>query len=87
VFVAEGAYVFITGRHETELTAAVTGIGKSITAIRADVFDSNDLDRMFLQIKNEKGTLDIVFANAGIAKYAQKVRSARSFISRFSMST
>src|SRR5437899_5391159 len=69
-FVGEGAYVFITGRREPELAAAVTEIGRNITGIRADVSNSSDLDRLFSQIKNEKGKLDIVFANAGIAKYA-----------------
>jgi NAD(P)-dependent dehydrogenase (short-subunit alcohol dehydrogenase family) len=69
-FVGEGAYVFITGRREPELAAAVTEIGRNITGIRADVSNSADLDRLFSQIKNEKGKLDIVFANAGIAKYA-----------------
>ena len=68
-FVTEGAYVFITGRRETELAAAVKEIGKNITGIRADVSNSGDLDQLFSQIKNEKGKLDIVFANAGIAKY------------------
>jgi len=69
-FVGEGAYVFITGRRERELAAAVNEIGRNISSIRADVSNSGDLDRLFSQIKNEKGKLDIVFANAGIAKYA-----------------
>src|SRR5262249_4260086 len=69
-FVGEGAYVFITGRRERELAAAVDEIGRNIRGIRADVSNSADLDRLFSQIKNEKGKLDIVFANAGVAKYA-----------------
>jgi NAD(P)-dependent dehydrogenase (short-subunit alcohol dehydrogenase family) len=69
-FVGEGAYVLITGRRERELTAAVREIGRNISGIRADVSNSADLDRLFSQIKNEKGKLDIVFANAGVAKYA-----------------
>ena len=64
-FVGEGAYVFITGRRERELAAAVNEIGRNISSIRADVSNSGDLDRLFSQIKNEKGKLDIVFANAG----------------------
>jgi NAD(P)-dependent dehydrogenase (short-subunit alcohol dehydrogenase family) len=69
-FVAEGAYVFITGRREAELAAAVKEIGRDVNGIRADVSNSDDLDQLFSRIKNEKGKLDIVFANAGVAKYA-----------------
>ena len=69
-FVGEGAYVFVTGRREKELAAAVKEIGRNATGIRADVSNSQDLDRLFSQIKNEKRKLDIVFANAGAAKYA-----------------
>jgi NAD(P)-dependent dehydrogenase (short-subunit alcohol dehydrogenase family) len=69
-FVKEGAYVFITGRRDSELTAATTEIGRNVTGTRADVSNLGDLDRLFAQIKREKGKLDIVFANAGTAKYA-----------------
>jgi len=69
-FVSEGAYVFITGRREPQLAAAVKEIGRNITAVRGDVSNLDDLDRLFAQIKREKGRLDIVFANAGVAKYA-----------------
>src|SRR5438128_3708257 len=69
-FVGEGAYVFVAGRREKELATAVKEIGRNVTGIRADVSNSQDLDRLFSQIKNEKGKLDIVFANAGAAKYA-----------------
>jgi NAD(P)-dependent dehydrogenase (short-subunit alcohol dehydrogenase family) len=69
-FVNEGAYVFITGRRDAELAAAVKEIGRSVSAVRGDVSKLDDLDRLFTQIKREKGRLDIVFANAGVAKYA-----------------
>ena len=69
-FVAEGAYVFITGRRAPELAAAVKEIGSNVTSIQGDVSNLGDLDRLFEQIKREKGKLDIVFANAGTAKYA-----------------
>jgi len=69
-FVNEGAYVFITGRREAELAAAKKQIGKNATAIQGDVSNLADLDRLFAQIKKEKGKIDIVFANAGIARYA-----------------
>ena len=64
-FVAEGAQVYITGRRQAELDAAVAAIGANVTAIRADVAKMADLDRVVAQIAKEKGRLDIVFANAG----------------------
>jgi NAD(P)-dependent dehydrogenase (short-subunit alcohol dehydrogenase family) len=69
-FVKEGAYVFITGRRESELTAAANEIGSNVTAVQGDVSNLADLDRLFAQIKQEKGRLDIVFANAGVARFA-----------------
>jgi NAD(P)-dependent dehydrogenase (short-subunit alcohol dehydrogenase family) len=69
-FVTEGAYVFITGRHDSELATAVREIGSNVTGVQGDVSNLGDLDRLFAQIKREKGKLDIVFANAGAAKYA-----------------
>ncbi len=69
-FVNEGAYVFITGRRDAELAAAAKDIGINVTGVQGDVSNLGDLDRLFAQIKREKGKLDIVFANAGIAKYA-----------------
>jgi len=69
-FVNEGAYVFITGRREAELAATVKEIGRNIAGIQGDVSNLGDLDRLFAQIKKEKGRLDIVFANAGVAKLA-----------------
>jgi NAD(P)-dependent dehydrogenase (short-subunit alcohol dehydrogenase family) len=69
-FVGEGAYVFITGRREPELDAAVREIRKNVTAVQGDVSKLSDLDRLFAQIKREQGRLDILFANAGVARYA-----------------
>jgi NAD(P)-dependent dehydrogenase (short-subunit alcohol dehydrogenase family) len=69
-FVNEGAYVFITGRRDAELAAAVKEVGHDVTGVRGDVSNLSDLDRLFEQIRREKGKLDIVFANAGIARYA-----------------
>lgn len=68
-FVNEGAYVFTTGRREPELAAAIKEIGRNVTGVQGDVSNLGDLGRLFAQIKQEKGKLDIVFANAGIAKY------------------
>jgi len=70
-FVNEGAYVFITGRRDVELAGAVREIGKNVTGVQGDVSNLDDLDRLFAQIKREKGKLDIVFANAGIAEFAR----------------
>jgi NAD(P)-dependent dehydrogenase (short-subunit alcohol dehydrogenase family) len=64
-FVAEGAYVFITGRRQPELDAAVKEIGSNVTAVRGDIANLADLDRLFAAIKEQKGRLDILFANAG----------------------
>ena len=69
-FANEGAYVFITGRRKSELDAAVKEVGKNVTAVQGDVANLDDLDRLFAQIKKKKGKIDILFANAGIAKYA-----------------
>ena len=69
-FVKEGAYVFVTGRRGPELSAAVEAIGKNVTGVQGDMAKLADLDRLYAKIKQDKGRLDIVFANAGIAKYA-----------------
>ena len=70
-FVNEGAYVFITGRREVELAEAVKQIRKNVTGVQGDVSNLGDLDRLFAQVGKKKGRLDIVFANAGVAKYAK----------------
>src|SRR2546422_11061175 len=69
-FVNEGAHVFITGRRDAELAAAVKEIGRDVTGVQGDVANLGDLDRLFARIEREKGTLDILFANAGAATYA-----------------
>jgi NAD(P)-dependent dehydrogenase (short-subunit alcohol dehydrogenase family) len=68
-FVADGAYVFITGRRKAQLEAAVKEIGENAAGVAGDVSNLADLDRLFARIKEQKGRLDILFANAGIAKY------------------
>ena len=70
LFVEEGAYVFITGRDQSRLDEAVKKIGSNVSGVQGDVANLKDLDRLFAQIQKEKGRLDIVFANAGIARYA-----------------
>jgi len=67
-FVAEGATVFISGRRQKELDAAVREIGKSAVAIQGDISNLADLDRMFDTIREHSGRLDILFANAGLGE-------------------
>jgi NAD(P)-dependent dehydrogenase (short-subunit alcohol dehydrogenase family) len=69
-FVAEGAYVFITGRRQAELDEAVRQIGNHVTAVPGDVANLADLDRLFATVKRQQGRLDVLFANAGILAVA-----------------
>ena len=70
-FVKEGAFVYITGRRQSELDKALKTIGGTqVKAVRADASSLGDLDRLFQQIKQEKGRLDVVFANAGGGSFA-----------------
>ena len=65
-FTAEGAFVFIFGRRQKELDAAVADLGPKARAVKGSVSDEADLDRLYAAVKKERGTLDIVFANAGV---------------------
>ena len=69
-FVSEGAYVFITGRRQSEVDAAVKQIGKNITGVQGDVSNLADLDRLYAKVKEQKGSIDILFANAGLGELA-----------------
>jgi NAD(P)-dependent dehydrogenase (short-subunit alcohol dehydrogenase family) len=71
-FVDEGAYVFITGRRQSELDAAVKQIGKNnnVTGVQGDVSNLADLDRLYDTVKQQKGRIDVLFANAGIIELA-----------------
>ena len=69
-FAQEGAHVFVTGRRAAELDAAAKDIGGNVTGIKSDVSKLDDLDRLMDEIKRQKGRLDILFANAGVARYA-----------------
>jgi NAD(P)-dependent dehydrogenase (short-subunit alcohol dehydrogenase family) len=68
--VADGAYVFITGRRREELGAAVEQIGRNVTPVQGDVSKLADLDRLFATVKEVKGRIDVLFANAGVAEAA-----------------
>ena len=65
VFAEEGAQVFVTGRRQAELDAAVQKIGRGATAVQGDVTKPADLDRLYAAVQKDAGRLDIVFANAG----------------------
>jgi NAD(P)-dependent dehydrogenase (short-subunit alcohol dehydrogenase family) len=69
----DGAYVFITGRRQRELDAAVKQIGKNnnnVTGVQGDVSNLADLDRLYDTVKQQKGHIDILFANAGVSELA-----------------
>ena len=70
-FVTDGAYVFITGRRQHELDTAVSEIGKNVMGLQGDVSNLVDLDRLYSIVKQEKGHIDILFANAGIGEFAR----------------
>ena len=69
-FVREGAYVFITGRRQSELDRAKAEIGTNVTTVQGDVANLADLDRLYATVKAEKGSIDIVVANAGFIEHA-----------------
>ena len=68
-FAEEGAYVFVTGRRQAELDAAVKEIGPKAVAVRADASDVADLAHLFDTVKAAKGRIDVLFANAGIYEF------------------
>ena len=65
-FVEEGAFVFIFGRRQAALDAALAELGPNARSVKGSVSDEADLDRLYAAVKSERGTLDIVFANAGV---------------------
>ena len=69
-FVNEGAHVFITGRRKSELDGAVKEIGHDVTGVQSDVSKPADLDKLYAVVEEQKGKLDVVFANAGIGEFA-----------------
>jgi NAD(P)-dependent dehydrogenase (short-subunit alcohol dehydrogenase family) len=67
-FVAEGAFVFITGRRQAELDKAAKEIGKNVVAVNCDVSKLEDLDHLYKEVTARKGRIDILFANAGMVE-------------------
>jgi NAD(P)-dependent dehydrogenase (short-subunit alcohol dehydrogenase family) len=82
-FVKEGAYVYITGRRQPELDAAVASIGSNIKAIQGAVTKCADLDRIYAQMGKEKGRLDILFAIAGGGPLVPLAPSLKSITTTF----
>ena len=70
LFVEEGAFVFITGRRQAELDTAAKQLGPMACAVRGSTSNLADLDHLYRKIESEKGTLDIIFANAGGGSFA-----------------
>jgi NAD(P)-dependent dehydrogenase (short-subunit alcohol dehydrogenase family) len=65
-FVAEGAFVYVFARRQTELDKAVSLIGRNVVGVQGDVSNLVDLDRLYTQVASEKGKIDVLFAGAGI---------------------
>ena len=64
-FAAEGAVVYITGRRQAELDAAVAAMGPQAVGVQADSSKPADLDRLYARVKAEHGRIDVLYANAG----------------------
>ncbi|MGY3033311.1 NAD(P)-dependent dehydrogenase (short-subunit alcohol dehydrogenase family) [Bradyrhizobium sp. USDA 4354] len=69
-FVDEGAFVYIFGRRQEPLDAALAQLGSSARAVRGSVTDLADLDRLYSAVKAERGGVDVLFANAGTGAFA-----------------
>jgi NAD(P)-dependent dehydrogenase (short-subunit alcohol dehydrogenase family) len=70
LFVKEGAYVFITGRRQSEVDKAVREIGKNAVGVQGDVSKLEDLDRLYETVRQQQGYIDVLFANAGVWEFA-----------------
>ena len=69
LFVEEGAYVFITGRRQEQLDAAVREIGKNVTGVQGDAGNLADLDRLYETVKAKKDHIDVLYASAGFGEF------------------
>jgi NAD(P)-dependent dehydrogenase (short-subunit alcohol dehydrogenase family) len=68
LFVDEGAHVFIMGRRQDALDDAVKQIGRNVTAVQGDAADLDDLDRLYDTVRKEKGSIDVLWASAGMGE-------------------
>ena len=89
LFAAEGAVVYITGRDHEALDAAVDASGGTLIGVRADSANAEDLDGVFELIARERGSLDVVFANAGGGRLDEPLEtvSPESFRAAFAVNT
>jgi NAD(P)-dependent dehydrogenase (short-subunit alcohol dehydrogenase family) len=71
LFVAEGAYVFITGRTQDKLDDAVRAIGRNVTGVLGDAANLADLDHLYETVRREKGRIDVLFTSAGAAGFGK----------------
>jgi NAD(P)-dependent dehydrogenase (short-subunit alcohol dehydrogenase family) len=77
-FREEGAKVVISGRDQRTLVEAVKTIGGEVVAVRADVAKLSDLDKLYKTVSEKFGRIDVLFANAGIAKFAPLAESTEA---------
>src|SRR5262245_41576205 len=75
LFVAEGAYIFITGRRQKKLDEAVKAIGENVTGVQGDAGNLADLDRLYETVKAKKGHIDILYASAGVGDFGVPIGS------------
>lgn len=71
LFVEEGAHVFVTGRRKDAVDDAVALIGRNVTGVQGDSADLGDLDRLYDTVKQEKGSIDVLWASAGTGAQAK----------------
>jgi NAD(P)-dependent dehydrogenase (short-subunit alcohol dehydrogenase family) len=71
LFVEEGAYVFITGRRQDKLDEAVKAIGRNVAGVQGDASNLDDLDRLYERVRKEKGSIDVLFASAGLGEFGR----------------
>ncbi len=86
-FVEEGAYVFITGRRQSELEKAKAYFGRNVSTVQGDVSNLEDLHRLFAQVKAEKGVVDIVVTSAGFVEHAPLAVATPGHFDKLSAST
>ena len=87
LFAWEGASVFIAGRRRKNFDSAAAAIGQGVVAIRCDIANLADLDRIFEQIKAKKDRIDVLFANAGLGEFAPLGQITEAHFDKTSTST
>src|SRR5438552_455874 len=74
----EGAKVAISGRSRKTLDEAVKTIGNGVLAVQADVARLEDLDKLYAEVSQKLGKIDVLFVNAGVAKFAPLAETSES---------